>query len=159
MGMAALDKSKQPSIDPETLARVAREVIARLSQASGGTSFAEAGQLHTSESKTNRTAASIDDRVITADTISRLPAGTAELFVPDAAVVTPSARDEARRSRYRDQLAEPNTRRQARATRHAQPEIIDFADPDRADSGYPAALPPRHRGLRSEDHPQRHSGT
>ena len=95
MGMAAVDNSKPSPIDPELLTRVVREVIAACPRV-WRINLAERINGQT-ESKTNRTAASIDDRVITAGKISRLPATTAELFVAAAAVVTPAARDEARR--------------------------------------------------------------
>lgn len=67
-------------IDPATVAAIAREVIARLK----------------STSKTNQSAASLDDRVITAGTIEQLIGKPTQLFIAPGAIVTPAARDEAR---------------------------------------------------------------
>ncbi len=154
--MSALEKSKQPSIDPETLAKVTREVIARLLQTSRGTpSFADSGQ--DIPSKTNRTAASMPDRVVTSDTISRLPPGTGELFVPEAAVITPSARDEARargiaiNSGTPSPTTSPTPSRQAKPLEHpyltSSTSIIRIA-PTRLPSNSTAAAS-RHADRRS----------
>ena len=67
-------------IDPALVAAIAREVIARLK----------------STSKTNQTAASIHDRVITAGTIERLSGTPTQVFIAPGAIVTPAARDAAR---------------------------------------------------------------
>jgi hypothetical protein len=90
--MAAVEKTTRPTIDSRTLTEVTREVMARLQEMAGSRPTPEAAA---QSSKTNRTAASLADRVITADTVARLPQGTAELFIAATAVVTPSARDEA----------------------------------------------------------------
>lgn len=126
--MAAGETNEPASIDPETLSRVAREVIARLGRTSGGPTSEESKPI--TGSKTNRTAASIDDRVITAVSISRLPAGTAELFVAAKAVLTPSARDEARTRGIAINYGARLAAKEARA--HATSQIIDLADPTRA---------------------------
>lgn len=114
------ESSKQ--IDPALVAEIAREVIARLK----------------STSKTNQTAASIDDRVITAGTIAGLSGKPTQIFIAPGAIVTPAARDEARQRGIAihhtvnlpaDQ--QPN---------HGQLEIIDAAQPERAEM-VPPSLP------------------
>ena len=129
MGMAAVDNNQPSSIDPEMLSRVVREVFARLAGASGGEHLRGQSTIQTA-SKTNRTAASIDDRLIAASAISRLPAATAELFVPAAAVLTPSARDEARRRGITiNRGAALTAKENAQQTRQ---EIVDNTDQSRA---------------------------
>ena len=91
--MAAAEKTTRPSLDAQTITAVTREVIARL-QAGAQRHHADIATPDLA-SKTSRTAASIADSVITADTIARLPRETAELFLKSSAVVTPAARDEA----------------------------------------------------------------
>ena len=107
--------SRNKQIDPVMVAAIAREVIARLK----------------STSKTNQTAASIDDRVITAGTIEGLSGKPTQIFIAPGAIVTPAARDEARQRGIAihhtvnlpaDQ--QPN---------HGQLEIIDAAQPERAE--------------------------
>ena len=149
--MAAVE-NQQPQIDPETLARVAREVIARLTATAVMQAPANLGPNQPSArpvdsspdnnsdqsvpSKNDCCTASIADRVITCDTIVRLPKNTAEVHILDAAVVTPSARDEAqirritiRRGQQSNQ-ATPTTTNEK--NRPSAAEIIDFANPDRA---------------------------
>lgn len=106
--------SSSKQIDPAWVAAIAREVIARLR----------------STSKTSQSAASIDDRVITAGTIEQLSGTPTQLFIAPGAIVTPAARDEARQRGIAinhtvnlpaDQ--QPN---------HGRLEIIDSATPERA---------------------------
>ena len=139
--MSATERSETPPIDPETLAAVAREVLARLGHA------ASANGSNGSDSKTDRTAASIDDRVISANTISGLAEGIAELFVDASAVITPSAHDEARARGITINRGEPIAAPASHAvTSHAvtsqpptsqppawqHPTVIDRATPARA---------------------------
>ncbi len=70
-------------IDQALVARVVREVIARLA-ASNST-------------KTDVTAAAIDDPVVSTATIENIQGSAKQLFVRHGAVVTPAARDEAAR--------------------------------------------------------------
>lgn len=127
--MAAVERRKLSTLDPETLAAVAREVLLRLSQVQPATTPLAPSTPRVS-SRTNRTATSIDDRVITSGTISGLPDGTAEVFVSARAVVTPSARDEAsERGMTINRGASPTT---AKGHRVDGWNIIDIADPSRA---------------------------
>ena len=68
-------------IDPAFVAAIAREVIARLK----------------ATSKTNQTAASIHDRIVTLNIIEQLIGTPTQAFITPHAIVTPAARDEARR--------------------------------------------------------------
>lgn len=106
--------SRDQQIDPAIVAAIAREVIARLG----------------STSKTNQTAASIDDRVITAGTIEQISGHPTQLFVMPGAIVTPAARDEARRRgiaiHHTVNLPTDQHPDQRRL------EIIDSKQPDRA---------------------------
>lgn len=98
--MSTTERNDAPPIDAETLSAVAREVLARLGHDAGvkrtTAKGATAEGANGPGSKTDRTAASIDDRVISSNTITGLARGIAELFVDAAAVITPSAHDEAR---------------------------------------------------------------
>jgi hypothetical protein len=105
-----------------------------------------------SDSKTDRTAAAVDDRVISSNTIAGLAGGITELFVDGAAVITPSAHDEARArgitinrgerivSTASPATASPSTKPHATkphaTTSHAAPSegptVIDRVTPDRA---------------------------
>lgn len=108
-----------PSIDPAQVAAIAREVIARLKSSSS-----------TNQSNTNQTAASIDDRVITARTIEQLTGNPTQLFVSPGAVVTPAARDEARqRGITINHTVKLPPDQQTHQTRL---EITDTANPQRA---------------------------
>jgi hypothetical protein len=129
--VSATERSDAPPIDAETLAAVAREVIARLGHS------ATAKQASGPDSKTDRIAASIEDRVISSKTITALGGGIAELFVDAAAVITPSARDEARARGITINRGEPiasttshNATSQTAASQ--SPTVIDRATPDRA---------------------------
>ena len=85
------------TIDPAYIARVVRQVIARLKQpgmplGTGtplGTTLATATQ-------TNQTAASIRDNIVTANLIERLAGNPSQVFVGSKAIVTPAAKDAAK---------------------------------------------------------------
>ncbi len=149
--MSATERSDAPPIDAETLAAVAREVLARLGhsamtgQATAKRATAKratAKRATGPDSRTDRTAASIDDRVISSNTIAGLAEGTAELFIDAAAVITPSARDEARARGITINRGEPivSTTSQDPTSQSPtfqspgsnRPNIIDRATPDRA---------------------------
>jgi len=107
--------ARNAPIDPAWIAAIAREVIARLK----------------ATPRTGTMAASIDDRIITANTLEKITSAT-QIFIAPEAVVTPSARDEARRrgitiNRTVEVLPDqqPN---------HAKLEITDTASPERADA-------------------------
>jgi hypothetical protein len=78
MNQAAAE-SKSLTVDPDVVARVAREVIARLT-ASAGTPSADTA---------------VAEGIITADSIRSLPGNPDRLLVGRRAVITPAARDEA----------------------------------------------------------------
>ena len=73
-------------IDPALVARIAREVIAKLRQVSDSKP----------STQTNKTAISIDENVITAATIEQLTGTHSQVFVSAKAIVTPAANDAAR---------------------------------------------------------------
>jgi hypothetical protein len=135
--MKVFDPS-QSSIDRETLETVTREVVARLQrlvQPNIAASEAPTSPTVSLDSRTDRTAASLSDRVISAATITRLPKNTGELFVLTASVVTPAARDLARErsiaiNRVTNLTPEqPSVDRQPQPTR---PLVIDESNADRA---------------------------
>lgn len=102
------------TIDPDLVSAIAREVIARLK----------------ATSKTNDTAASVDDRIVTTATLEQLDGTPKQIFIASRAIVTPAARDEARRrgiTIHRTvNVPEPQQ------PRHARLEITDSTNPDRA---------------------------
>lgn len=75
------------AIDQAHVARVVREVIARLKK--------HATSLNTT-TQTNNTAASVSDKVITAATVHQLAGSPKQLFVDSKAIVTPAAKDAAK---------------------------------------------------------------
>ncbi len=106
--------NRNHTIDPALVAAIAREVIARIK----------------STSKTNDTAASIGDRVVTAAAIERLTGQPTQVFITPQAIVTPAARDEARRRgiAINRTVQLPDSQRPD----HAKLEITDSTNPERA---------------------------
>lgn len=106
--------TRNESIDPAMVAAITREVIARLQAAS----------------KTNDSAASISDRIITVNTIEQLPGSPTQVFIAPGAIVTPAAGDEARRRGIHLQrtIAVPRDQQPS----DARLEITDSANPQRA---------------------------
>lgn len=110
----ARTSSKQ--IDPALIAAIAREVIARLK----------------ATSRTNQSAASIDDRVITADTIEKLSGTPTQIFLAPGAIVTPAARDEARQRGIA--ITRTVQLPADQQPKNARLEITDATNPDRAEA-------------------------
>jgi hypothetical protein len=106
----------QQSMDPAWIAEIAREVLARLQSAT----------------RTDQTAASLDDRVITAASIERLPGTPSELFIAAGAVVTPAAQDEARRRGIAINRSAPLP--QSQQPRPAKLQLSDASEPQRAEA-------------------------
>lgn len=79
--------------------RIVQEVIRRLMamQRQGvDTGFAKTSETSNRFSASKPAAVSIADKLITAATLEKLPAGTEEVLIATRAIVTPLARDEAR---------------------------------------------------------------
>lgn len=97
-----------PSLDRQQAAyvqRIVQEVIRRLAISAtrhGAGSIAPAAADTSTTAKRKRFSSSTPvsvrtaDKLITADTINQLPAGTGQLVVPPRAVITPLAKDDAR---------------------------------------------------------------
>ena len=112
------------SIDPKWIAAVAREVVNRI-------------QTGSTAQTTDRDEVVINDRVVTADAIARINTAPAEVTIPDRAVITPAARDEASRRRIkfrRSNDASIAARQQPLGTADTAVRIIDIAKPDRANA-------------------------
>lgn len=114
MSQEAIPRSNN-SFDPAMIAAIARKVVERLQSAQ-----VSANTIH------------CDDHVISANTIEELSGNPDRLVVNKLSVVTPSARDEAKR---RGITIERNVK-QANTTshHHAHLQIIDANQPDRAAS-------------------------
>ena len=115
------------SIDPAKISRIAREVIAQLSA-----SDLKDKPESTTKTKTQATAAAIDNHVITAQTIEQLPGNPKQAFIPPTAVITPAARDAARGrgitlQRTVDLPVEQHPNQ-------SQLSVIDYTQPQRADA-------------------------
>lgn len=118
------------NIDPDRIAAIVREVVARL----------------TSATATNQTAnaVSIGDRLITTETIGQIEGTPDEIVIAARAVVTPAACDEARQrgitiDRSLGNSPQPINRPTANGNptqnnNQAAIQIVDRSDPDRAAS-------------------------
>jgi hypothetical protein len=135
--MTAIDPI-QPPIDRETLESLTREVVARLqrmAQTEIAKSETSAVSTASHNSRTDRTAASLSDRVISAATIERLPENVGQLFVSPRSVITPAARDLARARSIAINRVTTSTQGQPAVNRPPQPTIsgvVDASNPDRA---------------------------
>ncbi|MFK8112628.1 MAG: hypothetical protein AB8B91_10510 [Rubripirellula sp.] len=116
--MSQADTNQQ--IDPAFIAAIAREVIARLNLSS------------TNSTNSKPSAAAIDDHVITASIIERVHKTSSQVFVSPKAVVTPAAKDEARRLGVTiiRTVQTPETQR----PEHSKLVITDTVHPERADA-------------------------
>lgn len=109
-------------IDPALIAAIVRKVMDRLQQTD-------------QETKTDRTAISIADKVVSQSTIEKLPGEPSQVFVAPGAVVTPAARDAARDRgiEINNSAAVPPAQRPNQQQSNSQ-EIIDPDQPERAHS-------------------------
>ncbi len=103
--------------DPAWTAAVVAEVIARLKADSGS----PAGTM------------SIDQRIVTAETIARIEGAPTRLLVPTDAVVTPAARDEAKnRGIQIDPATEPSDTHTPQEPKNLTQKIVDSQQSGRA---------------------------
>ncbi|MGI9471959.1 MAG: hypothetical protein ACR2NZ_10525 [Rubripirellula sp.] len=121
------------SMDSAKVAEIAREVIAQLAKSS---SKVVSNSQDTSDSEatssTRATATVIDAKVITAQIIESISGTPEKAFVLPSAVITPAAKDAAR---HRGMTLERTIDLPADQRPHpSQIEIIDYADPERADA-------------------------
>ena len=112
------------AIDPAFLAEIVRRVIARL----------QPTHPNSTTTKTAATAASISDRVVTADSIKGLTGTPLQVFVAPASVVTPAARDEAKQRGIAivKTIEVSAAQRPKSASQTTEQEIIDSGQPERA---------------------------
>ncbi len=110
------------NIDPQWVAAVVREVVARLRAAK-------------TPHPGKETAVAIQDRIVTAETIVQIKGTPAEVTIPARAVITPSARDEAKQRGIklsRIAAVSKSPRREPAITTDEKIRITDAAQPERA---------------------------
>lgn len=115
MQRRARPTSTEP-IDRAMVANIAGKVIARL----------------VAMSKTNNTAASISDRIVSVDTLQQLTGTPKQVFITSGSIVTPAARDEARHRGIT--ITRTVEVPQNQQPTHARFEITDAANPERAEA-------------------------
>ena len=84
--------------DPRWVEAITREVISRLERR-GRTEHGNPEPNNAGASATSHRAASVDESVISVATLERLSGSPSQVFVGPNAVITPAAREEARRRR------------------------------------------------------------
>lgn len=115
--------TNRATFDPDMIAAIAREVIARLGTMSPPQT----------ESPASPTQVFLDSRIITASTLEQISGNPSQLSVPANALITPAARDEARR-RGISLTRSADPQQPTEQAHHARLEISDSADPARAEA-------------------------
>jgi len=115
--------------DPAMIAEIVRQVLNRL-----GVSPQPTGTTPQVEAKApGKTAtAAINDKIITSQIINELHESTAQIFVNPSAIITPAARDDARSQDIK--IVRTIQLPAGQQTQHEKTEIIDEAQPDRAEA-------------------------
>ncbi len=109
------------------IAEIVRQVLARLDSAADTN---QSTQIANSITQKQTTSAALPEKIITSRTIQELSKQTSQIFVSPTAIITPSARDDARSRNIEIQ-------RTVQLPEGQQPdqqkiEIIDYAQPERA---------------------------
>ena len=109
------------------IAEIVRQVLARLDSAAD---TKHSTQIANSTTQKQTTSAALTEKIITSRTIQELSKQTSQIFVSPTAIITPSARDDARSRNIEIQ-------RTVQLPEGQQPdqqkiEIIDYAQPERA---------------------------
>ncbi|MGB7342606.1 MAG: hypothetical protein WBD20_00185 [Pirellulaceae bacterium] len=118
---SAMKPQSNLAIDPARIARIVREVIARLQQSPN-------------TQPTGAAAVSIDEKIVTAKSIEQLVGQPKQIFIGAKAIVTPAARDAAKENGITINRSVPLTKNQVPESPCSKNEISDAANPDRAAS-------------------------
>ena len=89
------EKSRSIGNDAAMIAEIVQQVILRLGHK---TESDHTHGISTTRKPDTRTTAAINERIITTQTIASLHDSTVQILIPPEAVITPAARDEARRN-------------------------------------------------------------
>ena len=109
------------------IAEIVRQVLARLASTA---ETKDSTQIANTTTQKQTTSAALTEKIITSRTIQELSKQTSQIFVSPTAIITPSARDDARSRNIEIQRTVPLP--EGQQPDQQKIEIIDYAQPERA---------------------------